>query len=222
VIRASLKGDLSGIERLRTRLLDKGTRQRLLKQLGNQVVKASRQRIAKQMGLEAPFAPRAHREVKRKLLARLGRYLMATVRGDQVIVSFRNGLTGAIARAQQEGSTETVTAASLIQEARRQVAVQERREQRRRKGSHKATGVPGDQATTAQAKRMQELGFKKSLAWLKQRFTREAAGYIIRKMEHRAPKSSWTITVPARPFLGATAADRKDLLDIVRSALAGK
>ena len=72
-------------------------------------------------------------------------------------------------------------------------------------------------ATRRQARRLKELGFKQSQKHIMANFTRGQAGAIIRKEEGRAPKKSWTITVPARPFLGASVAVRTRMTEIIRT-----
>jgi hypothetical protein len=52
-----------------------------------------------------------------------------------------------------------------------------------------------------------------------QTYSRKLAGFLIRKEEGRAPKSSWTIVVPKREWLGASKQDIHELGRILGAEL---
>ncbi|CAM3633023.1 MULTISPECIES: phage virion morphogenesis protein [Yersinia] len=73
------------------------------------------------------------------------------------------------------------------------------------------TAEPERPATVRQAKRLRALGYKvkKGKRWRKPSYKEivstmrfAQAGLLIRKLSGKAVKSSWTVDVPARPFLG--------------------
>ncbi|AYH10196.1 hypothetical protein C5E22_11660 [Pectobacterium parmentieri] len=74
----------------------------------------------------------------------------------------------------------------------------------------------GDPATLRQAKRLRKLGYKtrNGKRWRKPGYaeiqatlTKRKAGAIIRSMEGRPPKASWSVDVPNREFLGISQDD---------------
>ena len=80
----------------------------------------------------------------------------------------------------------------------------------------------GDPATLRQAKRLRKLGYKtrNGKKWRKPGYaeiqatlTKRKAGAIIRSMEGRPPKASWSVDVPNREFLGISQDDLNTALE---------
>lgn len=110
---------------------------------------------------------------------------------------YRNGQNpvpaGVIGYAQQEGMKTTVRARSVSRPA-----------------------PAGKMATLKQAKRLRKLGYrvKKGKRWRKPPFKKitetlgfAQAGLLIRKLSGRPVKTTWSIDLPARPFVGMSAED---------------
>ncbi|EBR5101897.1 hypothetical protein B2O45_17235 [Salmonella enterica] len=145
-----------------------------------------------------------HKKMMRKLPGMLG---VRQVDSDTVKVVFRGGKrtkAAVIAYAQQHGATIQMNCSQL-------------------KGNGK--GQKNHSATKSQAKKLNTLGFKAPVMvtkgrkgkythrreyravaqkWITENLNMAQAGLIIRKLEDKAPVDSWTIHLPARPFLGIT------------------
>lgn len=145
-----------------------------------------------------------HKKMIRKLPGMLG---VRQVDDDTVKVVFRGGKktkAAVVAWAQQHGAT-----------------IQMNRSQLKRNGENQK----GHAATKFQAKKLAALGFKApvmvqkgrkgkytherqyrtvSQKWICENLNMAQAGLIIRKLEGKETVESWTIHLPARPFLGIT------------------
>jgi phage virion morphogenesis protein len=174
-------------------------RRRILNKVAQEVRKDSLKRVRSQTDLQgAAYAPR-QKPRRRKMLSKMVRK-MAVVNNDglKATVGFKSPRTGMIAAKHQYGATETVTARSRTGNA----------------GSYGSTAM----ASKKQAKALRDLGFKArpqggsdrrpvSWLWITSNLTMGQAGAIIRSMRIRQGteiRSSWTTTLPARSFLGAT------------------
>ena len=213
MIRMELKGADLALKRLQALALTPQKTRRILGKAGRQVARASKKRITAQRDLEgAPFAPRGNSANRRKMLLAFRRKVRVRIEGGQAVIFVGGGILGQWAREHQEGLTQVVT--QKIAEA----ADRKSRRSRKRGASEGKSGM----ATRRQAKRLRELGWTKSQRWIMATYTVQLAGYLIRKEEGRSPKKSWTITVPARPFLGASAHDRVELVKIIQTELKGR
>lgn len=179
-------------------------RRRLLYRTAKTVIKHSKARVRKQVDLNGlPFAARKKsRKGSRKMLARLAREL-AVVNNNSTMakISFKRGSSARIAAKQQMGYTSRLSASQL--------------------GANEKPGFYDKAATRKQAKALREAGFKikkangkgakqPSLKWVQQNLTIGQAGYALRQLRAWSGekiKTSWTTTLPARSFLGATAAE---------------
>ncbi|ECF2557235.1 hypothetical protein E1944_09625 [Salmonella enterica subsp. enterica serovar Ahuza] len=145
-----------------------------------------------------------HKKMMRKLPGMLG---VRQVGSDTIKVVFNGGKrtkAAVIAWAQQHGAT-----------------IQVSRSQLKRNGENQKSHA----ATKYQAKKLVSLGFKApvmaqkgrkgkytherqyravSQKWIREHLNMAQAGLIIRKLEGKGPLNSWTIHLPARPFLGIT------------------
>ncbi|ENU7736836.1 hypothetical protein ACE3YX_003448 [Salmonella enterica] len=145
-----------------------------------------------------------HKKMMRKLPGMLG---VRQVDSDTIKVVFRGGKrtkAAVIAWAQQHGATINMN-----------------RSQLQRNGQNQK----GHPATKYQAKKLNALGFKAPVMvtkgrkgkythrreyravaqkWITEHLSMAQAGLIIRKLEGKTPVDTWTIHLPARPFLGIT------------------
>ncbi len=203
MIRMVVKGLAKARRDLKLLTLPPRRKARVMGKMARHVAKESRGRITRQETLGgrkfAPRKPREDSQSKRKLLLGFRRQVRVRVQGDIAVIYVSKGKWSRRARQQQEGFTQVVQA---------KISDAAARGSRRHRGS--AEG-PGEKATRRQARRLRELGWKQSQRWMMEHYSRGQAGVMIRQAEGRQPKQSWRIVVPARPFLGATAKDRKAL-----------
>jgi len=206
MIRMTVEG-LARVRRdLQALMLPPRRKARVLKKMAGHVTKASKARITRQESLQGgKFAPRKprrddDRKAKRKLLLGFRRRVQVRLQGDTAVIYVSSGKWGARARQHQEGFTQVVKPSRLR--------------------LHRASPEgPGQGATRRQARRLKELGWRWPQKKIMATYSRKLAGFLIRKEEGREPKRSWRIEVPARPFLGASTADKAALLEILRKEL---
>lgn len=180
-------------------------RKRLIWRAANELKKVSSRNITKQQDWNGrAWAPR--RRGKRKMLQGMRKLLVIRDKAQDVaILGFKKGAmnahAGIIANTHQKGHTYKVTAAN-----QRRIAPSE--------------GGKDKQASKAQARKLRELGFKRpgkrkrayksaSLGWITGNLNYAQAGLLIKKLKDEPVKESWTINLPARPFLGANAKQRE-------------
>lgn len=175
-------------------------RQRLIWRLAKYgLIAAAKRNVRNQQSPDGqPWAARKTRR-KGKMLRNLPKLLhireMPEIQAVRVYLQgggYRNGETpvpaGTVGFAQQNGMSVRVS----------------------RKG--KAGSIPaGKMATAAQAKKLRALGYrvKKGTRWKKPTYRElmdtmpySQAGLLIRKLSGKAVKTSWTVDLPAREFLG--------------------
>jgi len=185
-------------------------RRRLIYRVAKLVIRDSKKRVQQQVDLKGrPFEKRA-RKRKGKMLARLAK-LLKVVNNNSVMaeVSFNSAVAGKIASKQQHGATETVNSRSI---------------------SKKSLAASQDSpATRKQARALREAGFeikkksgkgkkKPSLKFITETFTIGQAGAILRSLRIEAGetiKKSWTTVLPARSFLGATAKEVSQHIEMI-------
>ena len=185
-------------------------RRRLLYRVAKLVIRDSKKRVRQQRDLKGrPFTKRA-RKRKGKMLAKLAKQLKVIKNNSvKAEVGFGSSVAGKIASKQQHGSTETVSARTI---------------------SKKSLAASKDSpATRKQAKALREAGFeikkksgkgkkKPSLKFITETFTVGQAGAILRALRIEAGetiKKSWTTVLPARSFLGATAIEVSQYIEMI-------
>jgi len=216
VITTRMEGDLKLMRQLQVMAMPPAKRKQFHRQVTRLVIREARANIKAQRTVTGtPFTPRANRFRKKALLKNVakGRKLEAYVGPNTGKVTWPNSLSGKIARAQQEGHTEQVTAA----------------------GMKKIRGVPDydDPATKEQARALLQEGFKRpvgkfksgakkgqskgrrvSMKWIVENMTLGQAGLVLRILRDKTKtEKSWPVTVPARPFFGLRKADVTELSD---------
>lgn len=179
-------------------------RRRLIGQVARKVIRDSKQRVREQRDLQGRPYEERKRKRSRKMLSKLARELKTTRNdGLEATVGFFNPVVGRIAAKQQYGATERITAAKL---------------KKYDKGGHNAP------ATRRQAKALREVGFKvkgangkrlksPSLKWITENMKIGQAGAALRylrEQDNETIKTSWKTVLPARSFLGATAAEVRE------------
>lgn len=186
-------------------------RRRLLYRTAKKVMSDSKKRVRQQRDLAGrPFVERKQkRKGSRKMLARLSRELQVVNNSSvQALIGFNRRSSARIAAKQQYGHTETVTAAKL---------------------NNGAGGHYDKPATRKQAIALREAGFtvKKAngkgtkpptLKWVENNLTIGQAGYALKQLRIWSGdkiKTSWKTTLPARAFLGATAAEISQHIDAI-------
>lgn len=187
-------------------------RQRLVWRAARELQKLARSNNRKQQDWNGrAWAPR--KKGRRKMLQGLGKLLVIhepSATWPEVFIRFSQGRykttgakpihAGVIGAAHQHGTSRTVTAGTAI----------------------KALNGTGKEkpATRVQAKKLRALGYRRpgkrkgsyvsaSLGWITQHLNSAQASVVIKKLKGEAAKTSWTITIPARPFLGANAKQRE-------------
>lgn len=200
---------LSGVEQLQNKLsgLSAVMQQRLASRLADGVVQLSKQRIDEQVDLSGvAFKARVSKSNKKMLLGLKARLRVLSVSNNTVVIGF-DGKTSGIAAAQQFGQVTTVTA----QQAK------------------KSSGDLSKPATAQQAKKLLDLGFKVGrrkpmITQIMANYTIGQAAFLIHKLSNEqgiAIKTSWTINLPARSFLGVANRDNQSLKQIAIDELNG-
>lgn len=206
MIRLDVAGQLDIKQRLQLLKLPPAKRKRLMGQMARKVRVASRQRLRSQQSINGtPWAPRKGSS-KRKMLRGLSKHMGAKGTEQAGTVFFDNPIVGRIARAQQDGLAEIMTAEKM----------------------GRLHGQPDYDApaTRSQAKALKLEGYKmrkrsgKGLRNASQReimdtLTQGQAGIILRMMRDSDSKKTWIIPLPARPFLGASNTEIKDMVQTV-------
>ncbi|MEH6649978.1 MAG: phage virion morphogenesis protein [Motiliproteus sp.] len=204
----SVSGDLALRDQLKLLRLPPAKRKRYHRLLGKEVAKLSRRRVKAQQNIDGtPWKQR--KKGRKKMLAKITRpkHLKVYAGSESVKVTWSNRLMGQIARQQQEGIGETMTA----------------------KRAARVKGKPDYQsdATASQAKALVKAGFKiyagkyksgakggqsktrrVSQRWIRENMTLGQAGLVLRLLRDEPSKQSWDIPLPPRSFLGLSAAER--------------
>ena len=192
--------------------LPKATRRRLLYRTAKKVISDSKKRVRQQVDLSGrPFEERKRKKKgSRKMLAKLARELQVVNNSSvEALIGFKRRSSARIAAKQQHGHTETVTAAQLSRGG--------------------AGGHYDKPATRKQAIALREAGFKvkkangkgtksPTLKWVQNNFTIGQAGFVLKQLRQWSGekiKTSWQTTLPARAFLGATAAEISQHIDAI-------
>lgn len=206
MIRLDVQGQLSVKRKLQLLQLPPAKRKRVMGQIIRKVRVASRGRLRGQKDLNgAPWEPRKSGK-KQKMLRKFSRNLVTNYSAKQATVKFNNGVMGRIARQQQDGIDEVMTAEKM----------------------RRIHGQPdySDPATTSQAKALKAEGYKArkksgkgyrniSIREIKETLTLGQAGIILRLMRDTELKKSWVIPLPSRSFLGATENEINSMVNTV-------
>lgn len=218
-IRVDRKSRLRLQDQLDLLKLTPAKRRRMMNGIGKQVRLDAKKNIRQQRTIMGrAMAPRKVKRGKRKMLLGLGKKIVVDHKGDlHAEVTWKNTMTGQIARRQQDGLPERWTAAK----------------------ARKVHGVPNYQApaTAAQARSLIREGFRlrtkkkrgKGVAlkrvpmkWIRENMKLGQAGLILRLMRtgKETGPQAWAVKPASRPFLGATPEIASAVLtDLARQAL---
>ncbi|WBA86521.1 phage virion morphogenesis protein [Endozoicomonas sp. GU-1] len=214
--REDRKGRLKWNEQLDILRLAPKDKRRLVRMMASDVRKDARQNIRQQKTVSgAPMAPRKDARNKRKLLRRMGKPMVVFNKSNhEAVVSFK-GRAGSIASKHQHGSSERMTATKAAKRAGTPDynALANRDQAKSLIAEGYRLPVKGKRGRT-KLKRV-------SQKWIRENMTIGQAGLILRLLRDDKGKQSWTITTPARPFLGADERDAQQMLDsLARTSLA--
>jgi hypothetical protein len=217
ILKAELSGDRHLVFQLELLKLSPQQRQIALRVLGKRLINNAKSRIKQQRNIDGSgFAARRSQRTKRKMLRGLAKGLVLRADSNAATVTYANTLAGKIARAQQEGVGEIMTAAIMAQ-----------RDMRLKK-----VVTDTSPATAFQAAALIENGFvirtagayekgkgyikgrekRASKLWIKRNLTMKKAGAILHSMRGVGlPK--WLLTGTARSFLGLSSSDIDAMAD---------
>lgn len=210
---SSIKIDVKGLLPLKRQLeilaMPVPVRRRMLHRVSKRVIADSKRRVRQQVDLQGrPFATR-QRKRNRKMLSRLVKALKV-VRNDstKALIGFKGPVEGRIAAEQQHGITKTITSSGLSGTTKNTHHSPATRRQA------KALRAASFTIKTANGKRNKS----PSLKWVQNNMKIGQAGAALRYLREQAGqtiKQSWTTTLPARSFLGASATDISNHIDLI-------
>jgi len=191
------------LKQLNLLTLSPNKRRQILRGAGRKVRRSSRDRIKAQKDLNGKTWQGRSNGRKKKMLKKLGKHIQVRTTANKVDVTFSGNNIGRIARAHQEGVSQTMTA----------------------KDAQKRYGTPDYKApaTRKQAKALRANGYKirksrgkgwknPSLKWITQNLNSGQAGLILRILKgNQKGKSSWQLPLPKRSFLGQSQTEYKQL-----------
>lgn len=208
-----IRADVVGLLPLRRQLqllqMGPDRRRRLVARVAKKVIQDSKKRVRQQVDLQGNHYPDRHKKRssnRRKMLSRLVKDLkVIQANGDSATAGFRSPVAGRIAAAQQHGKITRVSAASF--------------------GGRSADSY-NQPATRRQARALIDAGFKMriggrgrkspSIKYITEHYTQGQAGSTLKRLREwagEATKTSWRTVLPARSFLGATAAEIQQYID---------
>lgn len=219
MINVTVEGLLPLKRQLQLLMMPTGTRRRLLYRVAQRVMRDSRKRVRSQTDLQGrPFASPRHKPRLKPRKYGGGKGILGGMVGGSM--AFRvltnnsvfakigwHGVQSEIGGAQQYGGTEVETREGNIAKLK------------------KAASKKNDPATKRQAKALRDLGFRPrsgkhrtSNKDIMANMTVGQAGAIIRTLrtkQGKPPKQSWVTRLPARSFLGATASEVNDYINLI-------
>lgn len=201
MIEFDLKNAASVADRLKLAMMPPERRKRLLEKVMRQAVKDAKQNLRNQQGPNGQAWPK-RKQGRKKLLRKMGRGLKVQASSNEGIAGWKDKTAGETAFKHQYGLPEIYTKAKA----------------RKRSNQAKDAADQNGPATRHQARLLRRLGYsittgkkvkrtrKPGLAWIQKSMSYEQAGHALRlliaeKRNKGAGKTSWEITVPARPFL---------------------
>lgn len=201
MIQFDVKNALAVSDRLKLAMMPPERRKRLLEKVMRQAVKDAKQNLRNQQTPDGkPWKKR--QQGRRKMLRKMGRGLKVQASSNEGVASWKDKTAGKNAYKHQYGLPEIYTKAKA----------------RKRSNQAKDAADQNGPATRHQARLLRRLGYsittgkkvkrtrKPGLAWIQKNMSYEQAGktlqmLIAEKRNKAAGKTSWEITVPARPFL---------------------
>jgi hypothetical protein len=208
-IRIDVVGLLPWQRQMQLLQLSPDRRRRLVARVAKKVVQDSKKRVRDQVDLQGNRYQERHRQRthnRRKMLSRLVKELkVIQADSNSATAGFNSPVSGRIAADQQQGKRTTVSASGF--------------------GGRSAESY-NQPATRKQAKALIEAGFKlringkgrksPSIKYIVDHYTQGQAGSALKRLRvwaGVATKTSWTTMLPARSFLGATAAEIQQYIE---------
>jgi phage gpG-like protein len=192
---------LSTQAQIKLMMLPANKRKRILQKLNRHLAKTNRRNIRENKDPSGKAWDK-RKSGSKKMMRKLGKQLRTKADSNQGTLFFP-GIAGDIATRQHNGVTEKWTASK----------------------AKKVYGKSDNDAkpSRAQAKRLRELGYKKSgkgkrkpkpasLKWIIENLSSGQVGLIIRMMKDKQSTTSWDTKLPARPLLGAKPQDVAEFL----------
>lgn len=214
MLTSRIDGDERLFRQLQALSLPNNRKRQFNSKLAREVMRQSKARIRQQRDVKGNrFSPR--KRGRKKMLTRLMRRAsIVRSNSDGASIGWRNNQVGKVARAQQDGHSETMTAEKM----------------KRRRGEPDYDAP----ATKEQAKALVESGYKRvtgkyrsgkksgqtktkrvSQKWITENMTIGHAGLVLRIIRGQDSKKTWQISNPARQFLGADGEDVRVLADML-------
>ncbi|EBP5387537.1 virion morphogenesis protein [Salmonella enterica] len=197
-------------------------RKRLMWRIGakGMIPLARRNVKAQQTPDGTPFKRRRHGS--RKMLTKLPRYLTAeSSTADKAVVRFKyasgydggRSSPGMVANVHQRGMAVRRTAEQARQfnqvNADKTCSLNQARKLKQL--GYRRPGVP-DRDSAGRYIKSGKQNRQVSMKWMRENLTFRQAGLLIKKLGQKHPRQSWVITLPARPFLGATSAQAREII----------
>lgn len=195
--------------RLKLLQMSAGRRRRLLSNLGRKVRVNSRKRLRTQTDLNGQAFQERSSKSRKAMLRGLSKRMHVKASETEVEIGF-TGVAGIIARKQQDGISEIMTA-------------------------DKAARINGSTdykapCTRSQARSLRDAGYKvrrssgkgwrrASMKEILATMTQGQAGLVLKTLRNQQSKKQWEIPLPARSFLGVTDRERTELVDDIFNAL---
>jgi phage virion morphogenesis protein len=192
----------SALKQLNLLTLTPQKRRRIMRGAGRKVRRDSKKRIREQKDLAGKTWQGRSNGRKSRILRKLGKNLLVHTNPNNAKITFGNKKVGQIARAHQDGVTQTMTAMEAAQKY--------------------GTDSDDKMATRSQARSLRAEGYKvrknkgkgwknPSLKWITENLYARQAGLILRTLRGNESKKKWAIALPQRSFLGQNKSEHKAL-----------
>jgi phage virion morphogenesis protein len=182
-------------------------RKKIMRKVGRLVINKTKKRGTRQLSPEGEKWQKHWKNRKRKMLVRLiKRLVIKDLTDKSATVTFRNSFEGAIGYTHQFGATQTMSKSKL-----KKIPAK-----KRRRGKDPATYEQAMALIGEGFKRRGKTGKRKTseaslINYIIATHTQDKAGYVLRLMRNTAPSETWQTTQPARPFLGVSDDDLKEI-----------
>lgn len=201
-----IEADIDALHRIESNLLQMPTKVKkaVLGKMAKRIIAMSKQHTQLQYDLSGRAFASHHSHRRRKMLVRLAKRLkIVSSTDEEAVIAFNTAIEGEIGYKQQFGFSEMFTKSQF---------------------QRLATASYDSPATRRQAKSLIEAGYKykqagkayrtPTIKWITENFTVGRAGFILRVLRNRSLIDSWMTTLPARSFLGATAEEKTELVNM--------
>ncbi|GAA63884.1 hypothetical protein P20311_1674 [Pseudoalteromonas sp. BSi20311] len=165
--------------------------------------KSSKERITRQSDLAGKTWQARANGKKKKMLTKLKRNMKVRYGANSAGVYFKGGNSGKIARAHQEGVS--------LDAGKPKGKAAQNKEGPATRNLARALIAEGYKIPRGKGK-----GAKRaSIKWITNNLSINQAGFLLRELKGSSGKSTWKINLPARSFLGQTAAEQKEQMNFI-------